>query len=202
MCNNNVCKRFNLNDQNEVNAYTIVNSRITETILKLKYPELTRIKNLFNEFTNSSNDTSKSIVSDARVETFESARPKINKLIEYNPVIVIIPERIGGILHLVDKRPVIRPPTPPPITARIVATTGLIAFKKPEPKLIERIKAQIHAPRGKVPSIDRSAISKIRYEIWTPSVMILKIIPSLIPVKKKLETLSIGINDNIIFKNS
>ena len=45
----NVCKRFNLNDQNEVNVYTIVNSRITETILKIKYPELTRIKNLFNE---------------------------------------------------------------------------------------------------------------------------------------------------------
>lgn len=45
----NVCKRFNLNDQNEINAYTIVNSRITEIISKLKYPELTKIKNLFNE---------------------------------------------------------------------------------------------------------------------------------------------------------
>ena len=45
----NVCKRFNLNNQKDVNNYTIANSRITETILKLKYPELTRIKNLFNE---------------------------------------------------------------------------------------------------------------------------------------------------------
>ena len=45
----NVCRRFDLNNQKEINDYTIVNSKITETILKLKYPELTRIKNLFNE---------------------------------------------------------------------------------------------------------------------------------------------------------
>ncbi len=50
----NVCKRFNLNNKKEVNDYTVAKSRITETILKLKYPELTRIKDLFNE-----EDTSK-----------------------------------------------------------------------------------------------------------------------------------------------
>ena len=52
----NVCRRFDLNNQKEVDTYTIVNSKITETILKLKYPELTRIKDLFNE-----EDTSKCI---------------------------------------------------------------------------------------------------------------------------------------------
>lgn len=45
----NVCRRFDLNNPKEINDYTITNNKITETILKLKYPELTRIKNLFNE---------------------------------------------------------------------------------------------------------------------------------------------------------
>lgn len=52
----NVCKRLDLNNQKEINDYTITNNKITETILKLKYPELTKIKNLFNE-----EDTSKCI---------------------------------------------------------------------------------------------------------------------------------------------
>lgn len=45
----NVCRRFDLNNQKEISDYTIINSKITDTISKLKYPELTRIKNLFNE---------------------------------------------------------------------------------------------------------------------------------------------------------
>lgn len=45
----NVCRRFDLNNQEEIDNYTIVNNKITETILKLKYPELTKIMNLFNE---------------------------------------------------------------------------------------------------------------------------------------------------------
>lgn len=52
----NVCRRYDLNNPKEIDDYTIVNNKITETISKLKYPELTKIKNFFNE-----EDTSKCI---------------------------------------------------------------------------------------------------------------------------------------------
>lgn len=44
----NVCRRYDLNNPKEIEGYTIVNNKITETISKLKYPELTKIKNFFN----------------------------------------------------------------------------------------------------------------------------------------------------------
>lgn len=44
----NVCRRYDLSNPKEIEDYTIVNNKITETISKLKYPELTKIKNFFN----------------------------------------------------------------------------------------------------------------------------------------------------------
>lgn len=44
----NTCKRFDFGSQNEIAIHKIINSKLTETILMLKYPELTRIKELFD----------------------------------------------------------------------------------------------------------------------------------------------------------
>lgn len=54
MCNiYNVCKRYNLINVKEMEEYNVINSNISQTLTTLKYPELTRIKNILNEENNS-----------------------------------------------------------------------------------------------------------------------------------------------------
>lgn len=45
----NTCERIDLTNQQQIKDYTYVNSQITETIKKMTYPILTKIKNQFNE---------------------------------------------------------------------------------------------------------------------------------------------------------
>lgn len=45
----NICKRFNLTNQKELEIYKIVNENITETLTELKFPTITAIKDRFNE---------------------------------------------------------------------------------------------------------------------------------------------------------
>ena len=68
----NVCRRYDLNNPKEIDDYTIVNNKITETISKLKYPELTKIKNFFNE-----EDTSKCIDDYFSMYGYKTNRVKI-----------------------------------------------------------------------------------------------------------------------------
>lgn len=45
----NVCKRIDLSNPEQFEKYYVVKSRITEAVSKIKYPELTRIKNMFDD---------------------------------------------------------------------------------------------------------------------------------------------------------
>lgn len=45
----NVCRRFNFNNPKDLNDYNVVNSKMSNNVLKLKYPELIKIKKMFSE---------------------------------------------------------------------------------------------------------------------------------------------------------
>lgn len=81
-------------------------------------------------------------------------------LIEYNPVIVIIPLNNFGILSLVCNIPVNMPAKKPEINDNIVAKRGLTPIT-----IVETATAP---PKVKEPSAERSAKSNVRYEINIP----------------------------------
>lgn len=45
----NVCKRINISEQTEIDTYNFINQILTDNIKNLKYPVLTKTKDLFNE---------------------------------------------------------------------------------------------------------------------------------------------------------
>lgn len=79
---------------------------------------------------------------------------------EYNPTITNIPESKLVILNLTCNIPVIPPAIAPATKAAKELKTGLYPFT--------RKAAATAAPKGKVPSTERSGKSNILYVIYTP----------------------------------
>ena len=82
------------------------------------------------------------------------ALPMTCKLTEYKPIIVRMPASNAGIFSLVVKKPVTTPANAPATVAKIKA--GI------RPRPATSALAATAAPNGKLPSTDKSAISRTR----------------------------------------
>ena len=88
------------------------------------------------------------------------ALPIIRRFTEYRAIMVRIPARRAGIFNLVHRIPVIIPPSIPAKAAASMAGIGL--------QPATRQAAAVAAPRGKLPSTVKSAISSTLKVMYTP----------------------------------
>ena len=78
----------------------------------------------------------------------------IRRFTEYRAIIVRMPAKRAGIFSLVVRSPVMTPASIPAIAAKKIAVNGSLPLTS--------IEAATAAPRGKLPSTVRSAISSTR----------------------------------------